>query len=469
MIAHLPHRLSARLGYLAAAILSATALGAQDRPTPCNLVPQPTTRFSIDSMPGVGQVMFAGGGVLLKCPSRGITLRSDSAERYPDKDYLVGHVVYDEPRFHVTSDYLTHYPTDERIVAVQNVDARLPSGSTLVGPIAEYRRAVPKIRERRQLIARFRPTITIVEKDSAGKPAKPMIVVADTVFMDGDSLIYGTGKVVITRPDISASADSVFIDEGRETMRLMRNPSLTGNKERHFTLTGDLIDLFSRDHKIQRVIARAHATAVSDSLTLKSDTIDLRMKNDLLDHAYAWGATSRARAVSPSQNILADSLDVFMPEQRVQVVRALRKAFAEGKPDTTRFKVEKPDTTNWLQGDTITAHFDTVATKKDTSKSPTIKQLVATGNSRAFYHMAPSDTTERRPAINHVIARMITIDFDSQKVATVTTVDSVFGIYIEPRAETDSTRRATGGTAPKQTPNQKPLPKSIVPLPPKKP
>jgi hypothetical protein len=64
---------------------------------------------------------------------------------------------------------------------------------------------------------------------------------------------------------------------------------------------------------------------------------------------------------------------------------------------------------------------------------------------------------------------MITIDFDSQKVATVTTVDSVFGIYIEPRAETDSTRRAKGGTAPKQAPNQKPLPKSIVPLPPKKP
>jgi hypothetical protein len=52
-------------------------------------------------------------------------LRSDSAEQYPDRDFLVGHVVYDEPRFHVTSDYLTHYPTDERIVAVQNVNARL--------------------------------------------------------------------------------------------------------------------------------------------------------------------------------------------------------------------------------------------------------------------------------------------------------------------------------------------------------
>jgi lipopolysaccharide export system protein LptA len=333
--------------------------------------------------------------------------------------------------------------------------------------MAEYRRAVPKIRVRRQMIARYRPTITIVEKDSAGKPAKPMTVVADTVFMDGDSLIYANGQVTINRPDISATADSAFIDEGRETMSLMRGPKLTGTKDRPFTLSGDLIDLFSKDRKLSRVIARANAVAVSDSLTLKSDTIDLRMKNDLLDHAYAWGMKSRARAVSPSQNILADSLDVFMPGQRVQLVRALRKAFAQGKPDTTRFKVEKSDSTDWLQGDTITAHFDSTAVaKKDTSKSPTIKQLVSVGNARSLRHIAPNDTAERRPAINHVIAGRITIDFDSQKVATVTTVDSVFGIYIEPRSDTASARRASAGTTPKQTPNQKPLPKSIVPLPP---
>jgi hypothetical protein len=151
-------------------------------------------------------------------------------------------------------------------------------------------------------------------------------------------------------------------------------------------------------------------------------------------------------------------------------VRALRKAFAQGKPDTTRFKVEKSDTTDWLQGDTITAHFDSAATaaaKKDTSKSPSIKQLVARGHARSFYHMAPSDTAERRPAINHVVARTITVDFDStRKVAAVTTVDSTFGIYIEPRADSASTRRAIAGTTPRQAPNQKPLPKSIVPVPP---
>ena len=86
------------------------------------------------------------------------------------------------------------------MIAVGDVNARLPSGSTLVGPVAEYKRAIPRVRPRAQMIARLRPTITIVEKDSAGKPAPPTTVVSDSVFMDGDSLIYGSGQVVITRP-----------------------------------------------------------------------------------------------------------------------------------------------------------------------------------------------------------------------------------------------------------------------------
>jgi hypothetical protein len=445
---------------------SAPAVLQAQRPTPCTLVPQLTTRLTLDSLPGFGQVVFLGGGVLFKCPSRSITMRGDSAERYADHDQLVGNAVYDEPRFHVTSDFLTYLPADEKVVAAGNVHATLPSGSTLVGPVAEYQRPVPKLRPHERMIANSRPTISIVQKDSLGRPTPPTGVVANFVYMDGDSLIYASGQVVITRPEISATADSAFIDQGHETMRLMRTPRLKGTKDRPFTLTGDVIDLFSRNRKLQRVLANANAVAVSDSMTLKSDTIDLRIRNDLLDHAYAWGAKSRARAVSPSQNLLADSLDVAMPSQRVQLVRALRNALAEGKPDTIRFRAEKPDTLDWLEGDTIVAHFDTVPVK-DTSKTPNVKQLLATGHASSLYHLAPSDTAERRPAINHVTARVITIDFDQQKVATVTTVDSVVGVYIEPKADTTS-RRTNATTTPNKAP-AKPATPSVVPLPPKKP
>jgi len=63
------------------------------QPTACTLVGQRATRLSADTLPGGQHVAFIGGGVILKCPSRGITITSDSAERHPDKDFLVGNVV----------------------------------------------------------------------------------------------------------------------------------------------------------------------------------------------------------------------------------------------------------------------------------------------------------------------------------------------------------------------------------------
>ena len=117
-----------RRALTATCLLSAlpAALRGQ-RPTPCTLVPQPTTRLTLDSLPGFGQVVFLGGGVLFKCPSRSITMRGDSAERYADHDQLIGNAVYDEPRFHVTSNFLTYLPADEKVVAAGDVHATLPA------------------------------------------------------------------------------------------------------------------------------------------------------------------------------------------------------------------------------------------------------------------------------------------------------------------------------------------------------
>lgn len=451
------------LGLLTAVAGFGSAAAAQDNArTPCNMT---SDRFRLDSLPGIGQVSFAGGNVHMRCPARGITLTGDSAEQFQDHYQVIGHAVYDEPRFHVTSNFLNYFPNDERVVAAGDVHARLPSGSTLVGPQAEYRRAIPKTRPRAQMSAVARPTINIVEKDSARHTEDTTKVTANTVFMDGDSasLIYGGGQVIINRSDVVATGDSAFINEPKETMRLMRNPMVKGTQRRTFTLTGDLIDIYSRNRQLYRVISQSNAVAVSDSMTLKSDTIDLRVEKQLLEHAYAWGDKSRARVVSPSQDMLADSLDVTMPGQRIQLVRALRKAYATGRADTTRFKPVKPDTMDWVLGDTIIAHFDTARpparanVPRDTAANPQIKQLVASGHASSYYHLAPSDTNVKRPAINHVNARVITVNFDSlHKVSTVTTVDSVSGIYVEPLADSTGKGARASGSSKSKTPTQGP-------------
>lgn len=443
---------------LARASIASAQQPSSARPTACNF--ESNGSLHVDSIPGVGQVAYAGGGVRIVCPARKITITGDSAERLADHDQVIGHAVYDEPRLHVTSDFLTYFQADERVVAVANVHAKLPNGSTLDGPQAEFRRAVPRVRPRQQVLAIARPTITIIEKDSTGKTLDPTKVVANTVFMDGDSLIYGGGQVVITRTDINSTSDSAFIDQTHETMHFIRNPVLHGKRDHPFTLTGDLIDAFWHDRKLTQILSRANAKAVSDSMTLTSDTLDLRVKNDQLDHAYAWGKKQQSRVVSPSQNMTADSLDVFMPGQRIQLVRALNRAFASGKPDTTKFIVEQPDTTDWLKGDTIVAHFDSLPAR-DTTKNPAVKEITASGHASSLYHLAPSDSGEKRAAMNYILARRINIAFDSlHKVALVTTVDSVAGVYVEPRP--DSTARRQGTTAPNTA---KPAVQSIVPLP----
>jgi lipopolysaccharide export system protein LptA len=449
----------ALLGGSLAIIALATAGRAQDR-TRCTMVPTQNTRTSSVQLPSKEYNTFIGGGLIVRCPSRQITLKADSAELYGDekRDFLVGHVNYDEPRLTLTSDFLTYFTAEERIVAAGNVHGRLPSGSTLTGPQVDYRRAVPRIRTRPQTLAVGRPTVNIIQKDSTGKEQPPVEVIANTIFMDGDSLIYASGQVQITRPEINATSDSAFINTGIEIMQLMRKPIVTGTRSRPFRLVGERIDLFSKERKLQRVISQSKAEANSQDLTLRADTIDLRITNDLLQRAFAWGP-SRAHANSPTQNMIADSLDVHMPAQRVREVRALRRAFAEGHPDSTI----RADTTNWIRGDTIVAYFDTLP-PVDTTKGPAIRKIISTDSAEAFYNLAPSDTSLHRPAINYVKGHQITINFDEQKVADIAVEGRVTGIYIEPSNDTTRARpnARPGTTRTPARPPTRPAPTGAV-------
>ena len=175
--------------------------------------------------------------------------------------------------------------------------------------------------------------------------------------MDNDSLVYAGGRVVITRSDVNSQSDSAFMDSGREYARLMKSPRIEGKGDEPFTLTGTVVELFGSQRTLSRVVSSGAAKAVSEDVTLTSDTLDLRLTDSKMDRAYAWGR-SRARAVSPSYDIVADSLDVRMPGQRVREVFAVRDAFAQSTPDSTRIRTAEKD---WLRGDTIVARFDTIA------------------------------------------------------------------------------------------------------------
>lgn len=398
----------------------------------CNFVFQSTdtTRLTSTRLPSGQRNSYIGGGVTAHCPAQSMTIISDSAEFFGDTRvlHLIGHVHYAEPRITLLAQTATYFMSEERVLAVGDVHATLPSGTTLVGPQVEYLRAVPGVRPLAHMTAPGRPTIHLVEHDSTGRPGEPMAIVANTVRMTGDSLVYAAGQVRITRTDVIATSDSAAFDSGRDWARLVHHPRIIARGSRPFTLTGRVIDLFAHGHQLDRVLSMGAARGVSRDATLTADTIDFRMAKGRLQRVFSWGP-ARSRAVNPTYDIVADSLDVRMPDQRMREIVAVRHAVARSLPDTARFHTTQRD---WLRGDTIVAHFDTLRVAADTARQPGLVALVALGRARSYYQIAPRDSAVLQPAINYVTGRDITVSFLDHQLRQVTITDKAMGVYLEP-------------------------------------
>jgi lipopolysaccharide export system protein LptA len=469
------------------AVVVPAFVGAQAAPAPtgrCKLQFTSERELNYFKLPSGQSNVFTGGNVVARCPVQNLVLKSDSLESYGDEGRIVfiGHVDYAEPRLKLKSDLLTYFLRDEHLIATQNVDAKLPTGSTLKGPQLDFLRAIPQVRPRQTATANGRPTISLVEKDAQGRAQPPVNVTGNVVYLQGDSVVSAQGGVVVVRPNLTATGDSLYVDSGTGLLRIMRKPKIVGTKGRPFTLVGETIDLLSKRRKLDRVLAKNEAEATSEDLNLRSDSIDFRVTDDLLQRAIAWGK-GRARATSPTQTIVSDSIDVLMPGQRAREMHAVRNASAEGMPDTTKFRTTEKDR---LTGDTIIAWFDTIPAR-DTSSKPRIRELVAIGHATSLQHLPPRDTVcVHIPAINYVRGRIITVTFDSAKVQNVVVKDSLAGgMYIEPNADstcakvarqppsnpaaapatTGTVAPASGGTPPTRTPTSPPAGAPALPAP----
>jgi hypothetical protein len=453
---------SVRLAQQAAPPAPAGARPRQERRCQLEFPNTPQTRAKSVRDPSTGRSnTFVGGGVVARCIGQDVTLYADSAELYDTIKlyYLFGNVRYREARVNLDADRVTYFLSEERILAEQNVRATMPSGSSMTGSRAEYFRPVAPVRTVSMLVATQRPRFTIIQRDSTGKPSEPATLLADRVSAIGDTVYYAGGDVDITRPDLHATSDSAFMDELKQYGRLLVRPQVEGRGERKFVLRGRAIDFFSKDRLVERVLAVDSAQAVSGDLDLRSDTIDLRVTENKLSRAYAWGP-SRARAVSPDRTILADSLDVQMPNQRVSEVHAVRQAYAETVPDTTKLKSTERD---WLRGDTIVAAFDSAQTPDtaaaDTSSRPRIRELVANGNASSYYQIPSNKGPAEPPSVNYVRGRVITVSFENQEVESVVVQDKAAGVFLEPSNDTTAARRDTQPGAPPSGPRpQRPPP-----------
>jgi hypothetical protein len=396
-----------------------------------------TTTLAI-KLPSGQYNSYYGRGVRGRCTNSDQRLSGDSLESMGDvkTHILIGRAHYDEKRVRLDADRITYVQSEERVLAEGNVVAVTDKGTTMRGPRAEYFRAMPGIRAEARLLATGRPVTRLSPADAGEGATDTVEVIADQMLDVADSLMYAGGSVIITRPDLVATSDSATMDSGREWSRLTGRPRIEGKGESKFTLVGRQIDLWSRERKLERVLSADSAKAVSEDVTLASDTIDLRLSAQKLSRAYAWGR-SRAKAHATDRDILADSIDVDMPGQVLRELRALRGAFAKSRTDSTQFVSTEDD---WLRGDTIVAAFDSARAAGDSTTKPVIRSILASGDASSFYQVASSEGAKAAPNLNYVKGKAITVQFGADRaVSTVTVREKASGVYLE-RLPSDSAK-----------------------------
>ncbi|MES3033093.1 MAG: hypothetical protein V4813_03740 [Gemmatimonadota bacterium] len=412
--------------------------------------------------------VFVGGRVIARCLNQDVSLVADSAEWYQQAQvlYLLGNVRYTEPRVRVSSDQMNYFQVDERLIAIGHVEATLPSSSVMRGDSATYYRAVRGIRPQSRLVAQNRPRLFLAQRDSAGKPGEPVQVTANQITTENDSIVYAGGKVEITRSDLDARSDSALLDSGREFARLMIQPVIIGKGERGYTLRGRQVELYTRNRVVQRVLAQAEARVTSDDMLLTADTIDLRVDGNKAQAAYIWGK-SRARAISPDRDLIADSLAVRMPDQQMRELRAFGEAVATTIPDTASIRSGEKD---WLKGDTIYAFFDSTAraprppTSDTTTARPQLREMQSIGHASARYQVSAQGGTPARPGINYSRGERITVSLDSTGVSRVQIDQNAVGVYLEPVLDSASSLTLPNG-GPVRPPLDTPPPAPTTPAP----
>lgn len=401
-------------------------------------------RFRVDRVGGEGRQVvigadtnyYAGQGVQISCIGTSIRMASDSVAFFGrGRNTLIeflGRVRYRDSTVTMDADRGTYFKNGERWEARGTVRTENQlNGATLEGPMLDYLRAMPGVRDSLELWAIGRPTIRTFPRDSAGARGEPYVVVADRVRMRGNERMWAGGKVTVDRSDFQARGDSLYLDTGAgERGDLLGAPVLRGRGRDSFELTGTRIEMRLRRSAIDYVTALGQGHAVSADVDLVADTIGLDLEDEELVQTLAWGDSTLPRGLTAEYEILGDSLAFDTPGQVLRQVRAFRRAWVGGTADSATGERD------WMSGDTVVAYFTTW----DSAGTPVsaLDKLEAVGAARSYYRVASTRPGITLPSINYARGDRITVQMKTggshRGVERVDIRGEVDGVHLEPVA-----------------------------------
>jgi lipopolysaccharide export system protein LptA len=412
--------------------LACAAPAAAQAPEGCALqvVTAPGTRSHYTQMTDGTARLEVGGGVEARCGPTWMRADSASYAQGPEILWLFGRVEIRDTVRTLHADRVTWYAKEERMRAEGRVRVvARTTGSTLDGSVLDYWPATERRAEERML-APNRPHLTL-RPDPDAAERRPLEVDGDRVHVYGERRVAVAGRATAVREGLAARADSIHLALDRDEIWMFGDPAV-----------------------------------VVEGTTLAGDTIRAELRERRVERVEAW---PRGRARSQDYALRADSIDVRLPGQQLREVVAVGNAVAEAY--TALAARDETSPADWVAGDTIVATFEPAATAPDAAASADaaagdgaaardrveLRQLVASGDARALYHMESRRAGDLLPAINYVRGRRVLVWFERGEVREGRVEGPTVGVYAEPGAPAGEAGEARDTTpTPAPPPRERP-------------
>ena len=417
---------------------------------PCRVAVDSMGHFAQTTRAGGDTTSHGGGGVLAHCDGTATTISADSFAHYSrlGRLDLIGRVQIRDTSLALDANFASYFLRDERLEAHKNVIAvNRRTGSVLRGPNLKYWRAAKGIRDTVEMYATTRPTVEYRQTTQGDSAAtEPYIIVADRIRLKGDDRMWAGGRTTVDRSDFASRSDSMLLDQTRGFGVLVGSPRVEGKGRessggKGYTLVGTRIELGLENRDVRLVKALGHGHATGADWTLTADTIQLAIAEHMLQQTFAWGDSTRPKAVSSLNTITADSLAIDSPGEVLQETRAFGHARSTAKRDSTT----KATDIDWIVGDTLTARFGQERDSTANRALTRLQQVIARGGARALTHHYDSRDTTAGPAINYSRGHQIAVAMKQDRIDRVVVSGKSDGVHLEPRPAVvaDSVKRAT--------------------------
>lgn len=420
----------------------------------------------------------------------GTRVQADSAEvnEAAGVTRFFGNVQFEDPTRTLTSEFAEFYDRQDRLFAWNDVVlTQTDEGTVMRGDTLEYYRASDFQPEDLLSMRGGRVESSLPPRSGTGSPYD---VESDRLTIQGEDRVTAVGMVSVVRDSLRAWGDTMTFNPDSDRLRLGGLARIEGA---NYDLRAAIIELLVPGDTLREVIAIERPVLTTDGLVLTAPReIRIDMEEGELERLVAVGFPPPDSASMPERApgdtlplpplerpvaqaedfvLTGDSLDIAAPAGVLDRVLAVGSGRGESiRPDSTdaqraaREALPEVLRNDWIEGDTILALFvpaeadpeagaATVpvppAPEVDTAgpdaasvdeESPEaayrLDRLIARGNARSLYRVAPSDSAaapDAPKAIHYVVGRVITVTMTGGEVDRMD-VESPRGLHLEPRS-----------------------------------